>query len=210
MEGPSAVLKSLFQEIWLFERYKLPGYEIGPSDVVVDVGANIGLFALYAASRAPGVRVVSYEPEPRNFAVLSRNIAGSPRLCEQVRPHNKAVAGKPGDITLYVDERHPMNHSLCVERNKDGTARTPVTVCCVTLKEVLSENGLVSCDLLKLDCERAEFDIMESTPEHVFAGFPRVIGEFHGDGTRFRSLLESKNYVVDHLFRNYFAARQRG
>lgn len=45
-----------------------------PSDVFFDVGANIGLYSLYAAKRHPGIRVYSFEPESQNFSHLCLNI----------------------------------------------------------------------------------------------------------------------------------------
>src|SRR5689334_12221452 len=56
--------------------YTRPGFEIGPEDVVVDIGANIGMFTLLAASktRAP---VIAVEPSPPQFAALEANVAAN-------------------------------------------------------------------------------------------------------------------------------------
>ncbi|GAA4834594.1 FkbM family methyltransferase [Kitasatospora terrestris] len=69
----------LYKEIFEDEGY-LPAEGLGLPDrpVIVDVGANIGMFSLFAAQRWPGARVFSFEPVPRTFEALSRNIAALP------------------------------------------------------------------------------------------------------------------------------------
>lgn len=55
LEGPSSeILSYLFQEIWISRAHNPPGYEIHAGDTVIDVGANIGAFATFAATRAQG------------------------------------------------------------------------------------------------------------------------------------------------------------
>src|SRR5437016_5834936 len=65
----------LFRETWLDEVYTRDGIEIMPGATVIDIGSNIGMFALWAASRAEGTRVIALEPSPRMFGFLSRNVA---------------------------------------------------------------------------------------------------------------------------------------
>ncbi len=52
----------VYQEIFVDEVYSRDGIVLPPDAVVLDVGANIGLFSLYIASRAPRARVVAFEP----------------------------------------------------------------------------------------------------------------------------------------------------
>lgn len=63
---------------------------LGPTDVVWDIGANVGVFSLYAASR--GCRVLAFEPAAANFFALTRNVELN-ALASHVTPYCIAVAG---------------------------------------------------------------------------------------------------------------------
>ncbi|MBA3257473.1 MAG: hypothetical protein H0T64_12620 [Pyrinomonadaceae bacterium] len=55
LRGPHTVdLAFLFQETWVREMYSLPGYEIRRGGIVIDIGANIGVFATYGGHTRPG------------------------------------------------------------------------------------------------------------------------------------------------------------
>jgi FkbM family methyltransferase len=70
----------------------IDGFE--PGDVLWDIGANVGLFSLYAARR-PGVRVVAFEPSVDNLAILCRHIEMN-ELSDRITPYCIAMAGETG------------------------------------------------------------------------------------------------------------------
>jgi len=93
----------IISEIWIDKIYTPePDYAIREGWNVVDVGAHKGIFAVFAASRAPSVKVYSFEPSPANFACLCDNI----RLnnLENVMALNVAIASRNGEATLYLAE----------------------------------------------------------------------------------------------------------
>src|SRR3989344_7237302 len=136
-----------FQEVWLlgvYEKY----YRIRSGDKVVDIGASIGAFSVLAAQR--GARVYAYEPTPRSFELLTRNIKGY-----DVTAHKLAVAGKAGYAELSGaggDEGNSLIHP--------GTPSQSFRVPTTTLDEILGKIG--HCDLLKMDCEGGEISILEN------------------------------------------------
>ena len=69
--------------------------------VVVDLGASIGTFAIYAATSAPNVRVYAYEPMPDFFRLMQANISLN-GLDASVTCFNMAVAGDGADRELFV------------------------------------------------------------------------------------------------------------
>ena len=90
----------LVNEIWEHNRYT--GLcQLQPGDVVIDVGANQGVFSLYAASR--GACVYAVEPCAMNYELLCRNVSRN-NLVGRVFPVQAAVAAHAGEITLYVPE----------------------------------------------------------------------------------------------------------
>jgi FkbM family methyltransferase len=90
----------LYKEIFEDESY-IPacGLDMPKEPVVFDVGANIGMFSLYAAQKWPGARLFSFEPVPRTFDALSRNVAHLPN----VRVFNMALGDAPQskELTFY-------------------------------------------------------------------------------------------------------------
>lgn len=125
-----------------------------PGDVVVDVGASIGVVALLAAKI--GCRVLAIEAERGNYDRLRGNIV----LNElEVEPLRIAITDHPGTATLYVFPPHRRGHHTLA---RDDAAIARQTVECTTIDEFLESRGIERVDLLKVDVEGAE-------PE-VFAG----------------------------------------
>jgi len=121
---------------------------------VVEVGGHVGAFAPWAAAHAPGARVVTFEPEPRNFRDLQQNVQRS-NLGARVVTVNAAVAAEDGYGELDVP----------LQRNKASVAvaedASTAAVRCIGLERYLArEPGQI--DILKLDCEGAEWDIVPS------------------------------------------------
>lgn len=70
-----------------------------PGDVLFDVGANIGLYSIYAASRS--VRVMAFEPESQNYALIHQNIFLND-LADKVTCIAVALADREGVGVIYV------------------------------------------------------------------------------------------------------------
>ncbi len=75
--------------------------DLGPDAVLWDIGANVGVFSLYAARRN-GCRVLAFEPAAANFHVLARNITLN-ELTDRVSAYCVALAGKTGLGVLNLD-----------------------------------------------------------------------------------------------------------
>jgi FkbM family methyltransferase len=82
--GSSAEAEFIYEEIFVRRSYASHGLSLvtpscaaSPTVVVVDVGANIGLFSLWALHECPGCHVYAVEPSPAAFRVLERNMSAS-------------------------------------------------------------------------------------------------------------------------------------
>jgi FkbM family methyltransferase len=196
--GPTSIdLEFLFQEIWLRHTYDPPGYEIAAGDVVIDIGANIGVFATYAATRAPGVRVYAYEPFPESAHWLRQNVAASG--LNNVRVHQQAVAAATGTRQLHTDPGNWIMHSL----SEAAVSGAGVEVECVSLADIFRQEGLERCDLLKMDCEGSEYEILPACPPEVLARVRKIVGEYHegpqygGTGRELCALLEARSFRIE-------------
>ena len=142
--------------------YDAPGFDIAPGERVVDVGANVGAFAVLAGSS--GARVEAYEPHPDTFAYLERNTADLGVRCVQAAI--VGVAPASGSVGLETDPASDTRH-----RVRHGG----IQMRAVALTEAIGEG----CDLLKLDCEGSEFELLQETGADAWARVRRVACEVH-------------------------------
>lgn len=174
LTAPQTVeLWNLFNSIWLQHCYVSPA-ELGTHGIVLDVGANVGVFALLAATRAS--RVVAFEPSPTMGRYLRDNIALSHlRNVEHVQA---AVTGVTGACSLLLDDAPTASRVLRCPPPADESGRT-VTVPGFSLRDAMDNNQLEEVDLLKLDCEGSEFDIITDTKVSVLRRARRIVAELH-------------------------------
>jgi FkbM family methyltransferase len=159
--------------IWSRRTWTSDGDEIQPYSTVVDIGAYIGAFSVLAATSAQGVRVVSYEPSPQSFESLVRNV-GLNGL-DNVEPLLLAVAGSAEKRKLFITEGG--EGSSLIGPVSSSCSQPAEDVDCTTLTEVIRHVG--KCDLLKMNCEGAEYEILLNTPEESLGQVTRMVVDCH-------------------------------
>ncbi len=132
------------------------GNLLAPGDVVVDVGANIGVFSLISALRVgPAGRVIAFEPHPRAFARLVRNVDQN-HFQKVIVPIQAAVSAAAGELSFDPD-------SITVHNSVDAAGST--TVRAVTLDADPNVTALAQIDLLKIDVEGHEVAVLGGAEE---------------------------------------------
>jgi FkbM family methyltransferase len=182
----SADLWNHFNGIWLMGCYTADE-PLSKGGVVIDIGANVGIFSLLAAPVAD--LVLALEPLREAFECLSRNVASV--QADNVVCVNRAVAGKEGQALLRANASLTAGRLLSadLDERSAGSAQQVETV---TLAGIFDEWSIASCAFLKLDCEGAEFEIFDSTPSEVFQRVHRVALEVHEEiaGRRVHEILD--------------------
>jgi FkbM family methyltransferase len=172
-------------EIYTRQRYLHPGFELRPTDTVLDVGGNIGMFVLWAAPQVPRGRIVTVEPNPSAVACMKVNLARN-------GIHNvtvlHAAAGRDGDGTEIVTypgyeglTHAPTSRLPWIPRL---FARSPgpserVTVPQISLGRLMDEHRLETVNYLKFDCEGAEYEILRNLEAPYWSRIERVAMEYH-------------------------------
>lgn len=155
--------------------------------VILDVGANIGLFSAYAATRCPDACVHAYEPEPANLAQLRATLSAN-GLSAHVQVHAQAVAAAAcGSVDLHLNARNGRAHSIFAAKlaqSHEGRrlAREGVAVIRVparSLEQVFADCAIERCDLLKMDIEGAEYDALYASPPGLLGRIDRIFVECH-------------------------------
>jgi len=165
----SAVAKIVCREAG--SSYRLDEIEFAPGDVVLDVGAHVGVISIYLARTHPDIRIIAYEPMPDNFARLQRNLQSNG--VTTVEAVNMAVTGTGGRVELARAEGNSGGHSAYTHANGNG-----VGVPSRTLAQVLEAHGVERVALLKIDCEGAEYEILTSSTAPLGL-IERIRGELH-------------------------------
>lgn len=118
----------------------------------VDVGANVGLYSLFVASRAADARIIAIEPQPGILDRLRFNLSSNPDVKVDVLPI--ALADREGTVELVLDTSDSGGtHIETATRHEAGAS---VSVPCRPLISVLRDSGITSIDVLKIDVEGAE------------------------------------------------------
>ncbi|MBZ5619640.1 MAG: FkbM family methyltransferase [Acidobacteriia bacterium] len=160
-------------------------------DVVIDVGANIGLFSIYAVKIAGAKKVYAFEPCQESLEFLRRNIDVN-GLSGAVIPFRAAVRGSaPGEYVQF-----PVTSSPCNSLSDDGVlACEPVIT--TTLDQIVKDNGLQWVDYLKIDCEGTEYEIILEMAEPVSDCIAQIAVEYHaGRQYELIDFLQSRGFLL--------------
>ncbi len=128
------------------------------SDVILDIGANTGVYSLIAKSKNAKSRVYSWEPVKRVYKILKRNFGINNY---NAMPYNSAVSNKNGDATFYDDNNpHTYSVTLNLDLSNDKSLHKVKTKT-VRLDSFIKENNIQEINLIKIDVETHESEVIE-------------------------------------------------
>ncbi len=169
------------KETFLDRFYETYGFTIQPNWKIIDIGAGIGEYTLYAAVMQPSSRVFAFEPYPESFALMQENLRLN--TITNVQTFNKAIGAASGELLLDLTSGEPLQFQ------SHGTnavhVKNSLSVNSLSLVDALTELKLESCDLLKLDCEGAEYSILFAVPQSVLEHIRHIVMEYHDDSTQY-------------------------
>jgi FkbM family methyltransferase len=186
MSAANYVIEEVFGE----RQYVREGFEIGHDDTIVDIGGNMGIFALWAAPQAPQGRVISVEPIPDLIACLEASLPLN--SLENVTPVQKAV-GAPGtviDLSYYrgfniishrADFRRPAfaRAKMYLKNFKTWSSPETVRAQSVSIGQLLDDHAIDRVNFMKIDCEGGEYDIVRNVSASDWRRIDRIVIEFH-------------------------------
>ena len=118
-------------------------------DVVLDVGANMGLTArIFSRLVGPGGKVFAFEPDPKTAELLRHNVRHFPQCVVTTA----AVSEKPGQATFHVHPTSIAGSSLVSFKDCQDT----ITVPCVSMDQFIEDNKIGRIALVKIDVEGGE------------------------------------------------------
>jgi FkbM family methyltransferase len=149
--------------------------------VLIDVGANIGTVCVPLQARQAFAQTLAFEPDPRNFTLLQRNIQQN-GLESSVRPFRFALSSADGEATLWRSGFNYGDHRLSGNGLTVDHASS-VTVAVRSLDAVLHEHGIGAGDigLLWIDTQGHEFHVLQGSRSLIAIGTPLLL-EFWPEG----------------------------
>ncbi|HQC20960.1 MAG TPA: FkbM family methyltransferase [Anaerolineaceae bacterium] len=162
------------KETFLDRFYTRYGTAIAPGWTVVDIGAAIGEFTVFAALQAAQGEVLAFEPNPESFALLQANLKLN--AIQNARAVCAGVWSEAGTMTLSAANGEPLQaQTVFSEAVGEGGQGAPV----ITLEQLLMDYTPQGIDLLKLDCEGAEYPILLATKPETLKAIRRIVMEYH-------------------------------
>jgi FkbM family methyltransferase len=139
-----------FLECLLDDAYGLSNFPMQPK-TILDVGANLGFFSLAARNRFPDATIHAYEPNPR----ILQHLQNQANLARVVI-HPEAVGASGGYVHMVESTK-----GSGVGRTESDEVVRPESIMKVSLAEAIDRLG-GTCDLAKIDCEGAEWDLFRA------------------------------------------------
>jgi len=157
-------------EVFAVGTYDRPGIDWRNARTILDIGANVGAATLWMARRAPQARIVAVEPSPAAVELLRENVQRN-GLQGRVTVLAGAVGRSAGTTHIAVDGVSVSGRTS----EDDGGAEVPV----YTLDDVAKSGRASSVDIIKIDCEGAEYDAFAGASKELLGGLNAVVGEYH-------------------------------
>lgn len=166
------------------------------SQVIMDIGANTGIYALVAQTANPAARVVAVEPVKRIHEKLEENVNLNGGHVIAV---HAAASDHSGKAILYdlPDREHVLSVSLEAHWNNESPELTPVEVPCTTVADLLHKYGAATVDLLKIDVETHEAAVLRGFLDVLRRDKPTLLIEILNDhvANEVSTLLDGLGYV---------------
>ena len=163
--------------------------------MVLDLGANIGLFSIHVSDCCS--KIFAVEPTPAHFSILQKNIKNLP----VITPLNFAVSPKDGPVEFFIDESNSTMNSL-VRRTQTSHI---VSVEGMMLKMLVEATGQKKIDFCKVDIEGSEYESITfesiSSVKDVVRNFFIETHETHGKdfdfmAERFSGIFTGNGYAT--------------
>lgn len=143
---------------------------------ILDVGANVGAASVYLAMSYPDADVYAFEPGSDALALLRDNV--EPLRNVRVFPFGLHSSAKT--LSLFHGKNDSVESSVCPSTR---TASDVEQICLVDAARFLSEQGIESVDILKIDTEGCEVPILRSLSRHL-REVKVLYVEYHSDRDR--------------------------
>jgi FkbM family methyltransferase len=185
----------IIEGVWIHRFYNPRGFEIKEGDTVVDIGAHLGIFSVFASRNNRNGKIFALEPSPKNFKLLKYNIKVN--KIKNIVPIKKAVSNLDGKKKLFLGFIDSGNSLLDWQYVK----KEYINVRTATLKSFFKKYHVKQIDFLKIDAEGAEYEILFNCQNNIFKKIKKISLECHNidkkrNVFKLKKFLERKGFKV--------------
>ncbi len=202
-----------YEDIFEHKVYAKNGITLYPGDCIFDVGANIGLFTLFADQECSDATIYAFEPSPPTFDILKANTS---KCRGKIKFFNCGLSkvNKTTTFTFYPnssgmssfypnkEEEKQILKTIMLNQQKAGMVemdqvlqyteelleerfKSKTFTCKLkTISEIISENNLARIDLLKIDVQKSEFDVLLGINQNDWHKIRQIVIEVHNESNR--------------------------
>ena len=178
----------------------------------IDIGAHIGTFSVLAAKNSRA-KIYAIEPDDENLAALRENVSLN-SLAEQVIPVEAIITDKTGEKELFIFESRGLNSIF--KNHGEGFNRPLIgskKVRSFSLADFFEKHKIDFCDFIKVDVERAEYDIFFNLPRAIYDKIGVMGIEIGGENIKeLVAHIQSNGFRVERPrkeFSEYFCVNKR-
>jgi FkbM family methyltransferase len=174
--------------------YHLDKIDFKPNDIVIDIGANIGIVSIYLARKYPFLKIYAFEPVKYNYNNFLENIKLNGINNGIIYPENKAITKDARNIKIEFNAFNSGGGGLTLKKSSRNVIEDIESA---TLDSVIDKLNTNSIKLLKIDCEGSEYEILYNMKQENLLKIQNICGEFHDNSDNKGDKLETylKNYV---------------
>jgi len=209
----------MYREIFTEQSYLKNGIILKDGDCIFDVGANIGIFSLYAHRLCRNAKIYLFEPIPPVQEILSLNMqlygveakiytCGLSSVEGEAEfiyyPHNTVLSGRYADtgqemrtVKAFIDNQQsletkdePVTGDQVHDLLEDRLTSVRFNCSLKTLSGIIAENGVEQIDLLKIDVEKSEVEVLSGIKENDWPKIRQIVMEVHNIDNRLEKILE--------------------
>lgn len=158
---------------------------------IIDVGAALGDYSIFCARQYPHAEIIAFEPNPYEYKLLEHNI--STNKAKNIISVPKAVSTEK-NVQLYISSSHVKTTLFGKQSETDEKVSVPA----VRLDAYITRK----VDMLKIDCEGAEIEILETISDEQFKHINAICIEYHNyllpeEDTKLITMLTKKGYTLE-------------
>ena len=168
-------------------------FKIKEKDIVIDIGAHVGYFSMYSSINAKQGKIFAFEPYDKSFELLIKNL--DINRIKNVIPQNLGVTKESGTSTLYLKKDFSIGNSIYKNLNSDSK----IEIKTISVQDIIKNNNLQKINILKLDCEGAEYQILLNLDHETLEKIDKIVSEMHPKIESFK-IEEVKKFLIKNRF----------
>jgi FkbM family methyltransferase len=192
---------AVFKEIFVEDFYKIDAIvkNLDAQPLIIDIGANRGLFCAMMLSKKPGSKIIAYEPLPENTVQLEKFKVLNADKTKNLQVYQQAVSGTPEKTIKIYTGGADSGAIASIYRDFDSRNSVEIEVAATTLTDIL-QNLEAPVDILKIDCEGAEYPILYNTSKETLQRVTTMLIEVHELDRDNRNVNSLENFLQSNGF----------